>query len=76
MAELTSEFWEKLAEVFEAVKECSPEGRPALIDEICADNEELKAMVTALIADSDQADLFFEKPIVEIMKRDIKKPTQ
>jgi serine/threonine-protein kinase len=60
-----AERWHQVKELLYAALECDVERRPALLDEACADDPELRREVEALIASHQQGKSFFEKPAMQ-----------
>ena len=52
---MTPERGQRIYEVFEAALRCDPAGRPALLDELCAGDPELRTDVEWLLARDQQA---------------------
>src|SRR5262245_46834549 len=51
----------------EALEIPSPEGRRAYLDQACGPNQELRAQVEKLLAASQRAGSFLEKPAIELI---------
>lgn len=60
---MTPEGWEKVAEAFEAARNCAESARPAVIRRICGDDEELIAQAAALLTSAAQG--FLSHPVFE-----------
>jgi eukaryotic-like serine/threonine-protein kinase len=52
---VTSERWAQIEELFHRVAECSPQRRPALLDDACGNDFELREQVEALLAADQNA---------------------
>jgi serine/threonine protein kinase/Tol biopolymer transport system component len=57
--------WQQLDSLFHSALEHAPEERAAFLDEACAGDQQLRKEVEALIAASEQAGSFIEKPALE-----------
>jgi serine/threonine protein kinase len=57
-----SEQWKKIKEIFGAALEQEPSRRPAFLDEVCAQNEELRAEVESLLSAHAESDGLSEHP--------------
>lgn len=55
--------WEKISELFHAASELEPAQLEAFLDRECGDDEELRAEVLSLLAASDEAEDFIDRPI-------------
>ena len=60
---MTSERWRRIEEVFERASAASPESRPALLDEACAGDAELRREVESLLACDADDDTFLNTRI-------------
>ena len=58
------ERWKRVTALFDAVLECAPADREALLREACPDDPAIRAEVQSLVDAHDQADVF-EKPAYE-----------
>src|SRR6266550_2147487 len=65
------ERWQQLDKLFHAALEREPVERAAFLDEACAGDQQLKKEVEALIAASEQAGSFIEKPALELEARSL-----
>src|SRR5438128_2105017 len=65
------ERWQQLDKLFHAALERAPEGRAAFLDEACAGDQQLRKEVEALLAASQQAGSFIEKPALEAEARSL-----
>jgi serine/threonine protein kinase len=63
------ERWQELDQLFHAGLERAPEERADFLDEACADNQQLRKEVEALIAAHEQAVSFIENPALEVEAR-------
>src|SRR3989440_3720478 len=67
------ERWQQLDRLFHSALERKPEERAAFLDEACAHDQQLRREVEALIAASEQAGSFIEKPALEVEARSLAK---
>ncbi|SRR6266516_412702 len=65
------ERWQQLDSVFHSALERQPEERAAFLDEACARDQQLRKEVEALLAASEQAGSFIEKPALEAEARSL-----
>ncbi|HSE24166.1 MAG TPA: protein kinase, partial [Pyrinomonadaceae bacterium] len=63
------ERWNQVDRLLGEALELSPERRPAFLDKACADDEELRKELDALLASDDGAQSFLEKPALEMAAR-------
>jgi serine/threonine-protein kinase len=56
--------WEQVKEIFDAALQHKPEERPAYLDNVCADNEDIRCEVESLLSSFEQAENFMQKPLV------------
>src|SRR5436190_870803 len=61
--------WEKLDGLFHAVLALEPAGRAGYLDEVCVGDEVLRGEVEVLLAASEKAGSFIEKPAMEVAAR-------
>jgi len=61
---VNAEKWERVAEIFQAVRRVGPEERAAMLDEQCGDDAELRTEVESLIESSGGTGEFLEGPAV------------
>jgi len=65
------ERWQLVEKLYHAALEREPEARAAFVADACADDEELRCEVAALLAYDDQAKSFIETPAVELAAKQI-----
>ncbi len=65
------ERWQQLEELFDSALKREPEMRAHFLDEACADDQQLRKEVEALIVANEQAVSFIEKPALEIEARSL-----
>ncbi|MBL8208677.1 MAG: protein kinase [Blastocatellia bacterium] len=63
--------WQQVEALFHQVLSYAPEARAAYLDEACADDEQLRGEVEALLADEDSGDHFLETLALEIAAQKI-----
>jgi serine/threonine protein kinase len=63
---MTPEHWKQVKDAFQSLVECPPAERAARLDEVCADDAELRRELELLLASDDQARSFLEVPPVKI----------
>src|SRR5512143_1123518 len=61
---MNQDLWRRAEGLFHAVLERPPEARPALLDEFCADDEELRRVVEVLLSKDEKAGSFLEEPVL------------
>ena len=61
---MTPERWRRTKEILEAAWEHEPAERAAFLDDICADNLELRADVEVLLSSDDVAGEFLAAPAI------------
>ena len=62
---MNSERWQKVKGLFDAVVELAPSEREKFLAESCGDDDELRREVEELLASSNNAESFMEKPAAE-----------
>lgn len=61
---MRQERWRRAEELFHAALECSPEARPAFLEEACADDPELLQEIQVLVSRDEHAGSFLERPLL------------
>src|SRR5215831_3380486 len=61
--------WEQIERIYYAALEREPDAREAILDEACADDEELRREVAGLLACDFPNDSFIQSPAIEIAAR-------
>ncbi|MEO1632063.1 MAG: protein kinase, partial [Bacteroidota bacterium] len=59
--------WERLQTILGAALDAEPADRPALLDDLCEDDDALRAEVEDLLAHAEEADDFLEAPAVAVV---------
>jgi eukaryotic-like serine/threonine-protein kinase len=59
---MTPERWEQVNELFHSALEREPAQRPAFLDQVCADDQELRKEVESLICSNENPDSFIDGP--------------
>src|SRR5438132_123190 len=62
---MTSERWQKVKEIFQAVLERAPEDRSAFLARTCGEDESLRKEVESLIASHEKTGTFIDAPAYE-----------
>ena len=63
---MTPERWQQIEPIYHAALEHTPKARGGFLVEACADDNELRREIAALLACDDRAEHFIETPALEI----------
>ena len=61
---MSSDQWQKVVEIFDAVSDCPHEQRAAALAARCGEDSKLRQSVESLLEAADEADSFMEEPLV------------
>ncbi|HXA66606.1 MAG TPA: hypothetical protein VNV82_15705, partial [Bryobacteraceae bacterium] len=59
---MTPERYQRVIELFQAVSDCGPDARPALLAEACAGDDDLRREVEAMLAADARPGGFLDRP--------------
>ena len=63
--------WQKLAEIYDTLQNLEPDLRERYLDLACAVDPSLCNEIHVLLGSQEAADLFFEKPALDVVARAI-----
>lgn len=58
------EHWQQIRDIFDGALERAPDARSRFLDEVCANDEEVRREVESLLSSLDSAENFMETPAV------------
>jgi len=61
---MKQEHWQQIRDIFDGAIEHAPDERSRFLDEVCANDEEVRREVESLLASLDGAESFLETPAV------------
>ncbi len=61
---MNPERWRQIRNIFDGALERAPDERPRFLDEVCANDQEVRREVESLLSSLDSAENFMETPAV------------
>ena len=62
---MKQEHWQQIRDIFDGAIEHAPDERSRFLDEVCANDEEVRREVESLLSSHDSADSFLETPAID-----------